>query len=293
MSDPQLNSIADQFHLTSAQIQAEQSARVVADEALVSRVTAVEASIAAVKLQLVAEAGNEAGEKIILERRLDGIEKAYIGPIQSSNYVPGVSGWKLERDGTFEINSCILLGSADQAPERQTVSVEVASWSKYDLPKNAANLLQFMQVELERVPEQYRHSAEFEEFGASYGDESFSTRLFLSYSRLETEEELAERLEKAKVAGTHIHIKDGVTSVSHDGVVRYRFGNLDAIEQPEPIKAGSVNAAIERDAMVIRNTELASQLLVNISQLNIGIGDEVRDIIRTELQPGGLLHRSI
>ena len=52
------------------------------------------------------------------------------GAIQSSNYVPGVSGWKLDTlTGEFEINSCIL-GSAANAPERQMVSVEVASWSK-------------------------------------------------------------------------------------------------------------------------------------------------------------------
>ncbi|AZE54603.1 hypothetical protein C4K03_2448 [Pseudomonas synxantha] len=47
----------------------------VADEALAFRVTASESTIAAVKLQLVAEAGNEAGEKILLERRLTEIER--------------------------------------------------------------------------------------------------------------------------------------------------------------------------------------------------------------------------
>ncbi|SDU34142.1 hypothetical protein [Pseudomonas orientalis] len=140
------------------------------------------------------------------------------GTIQSSNYVPGVSGWKLNTlTGEFEINSCTP-GSAANAPERQMVSVEVASWSKYDLHKNAANLLQFMQAELQKVPERYRHVAEFEEFDASYGDESFNPRLFLSYARLEIEEELADRLAKAKVAGTRVSIKNGLTTVIHDGV---------------------------------------------------------------------------
>ncbi|WP_158497573.1 DUF1983 domain-containing protein [Pseudomonas lactis] len=158
--------------------------------------------------------------------------------IQSSDYVPGVSGWKLNTlTGEFEINSCAM-GSAANAPDRQMVSVEVASWSKYDLPKNAANLLQFMQAELDRVPEQYRHAAEFEEFDASYGDESFNVRLFLSYSRLETEEELVQRLEKAKVAGRRTTLTNDGISVTHDGVVIYRFGKLDqpAPEQPEPFK---------------------------------------------------------
>ena len=236
MSDPQFNALAGQVQSISVQIQAEQNARVVADEELASRVTASEAAIAAVKLQIHVLESGAASEKILPGRRLDGIEKAYVGPIQSSNYVPGVSGWKLEKDGTFEINSCTL-GSAAKAPERQMVSVEVASWSKYDLPKNAANLLQFMQAELQKVPEQYRHAAEFEEFDASYGDESFNARLFLSYSRLETEEELADRLEKAKVAGTHTRLTNKGLTVSHDGVLRCRFGNPDAPEQPQPFKA--------------------------------------------------------
>ncbi|MFL1548806.1 hypothetical protein ACI77I_06815 [Pseudomonas sp. D47] len=130
--------------------------------------------------------------------------------MQSHDYVPGLSGRKLDSvSGETEIKSCIL-GSTATAPERQMVSVEVASFSKYDLPKNAANLLQFMQAELERVPEEYRHAAEFEEFDASYGDESFNARLFLSYSRLETEEELAGRLEKANSASRLVVSSDRI-----------------------------------------------------------------------------------
>lgn len=151
--------------------------------------------------------------------------------IESHDYVPGVSGWKIgKKTGDFEINTCTL-GAVGSSPERQTVSVEVCSYSKYDLPKNAANLVQFMEAELQKVPEQYRHSAEFEEFDASYGDESFNSRLFLSYSRLETAEELADRLERAKNAGTQIKIEGGVTTIAQDGVIRVRIGNLAA---PEP-----------------------------------------------------------
>lgn len=159
--------------------------------------------------------------------------------MQSNDYVPGVSGWKLDPlKGDFELNSCTI-GSVSKAPERQMVSVEVASYSKYDLPKNAANLVQFMAAELQRVPEEYRHAAEFEEFDASYGDDSFSPRLFLSYSRLETEEELADRLQKAKSAGIQIKSDGGVTTFTHDGVLRIRIGNLAA---PKP-EHGTAEAA--------------------------------------------------
>lgn len=168
--------------------------------------------------------------------------------MQSHDYVPGVSGWKFHKEtGEFEINSCIF-GSASKAPERQMVSVEVASYSKYDLPKNAANLVQFMEAELQKVPEQYRHSAEFEEFDASYGDESFNSRLFLSYARLETEEELADRLEKAKVAGTRIVNSGGCTTIIVDGVVRARFGDLD---QPEPVTEQSQSFKADGDKVYL------------------------------------------
>ena len=318
MSDPELQSVRAQFYALSAQIQTESVARVAADAALAARI--------------------------------DSVETARVGDIQSANYVPGVSGWKLEKDGTFAINSCTL-GSAAKAPERQMVSVEVASWSKYDLPKNAANLLQFMQAELQKVPEQYRHAAEFEEFDASYGDEQFNGRLFLSYSRLETEEELADRLEKAKVAGTHISIKNGQMTVTQDGVVRFKIGNIN---QPEPVKpqpfkvdgdqvfinetflhdASITNAKIVPGGKLYAGTglgsiidpsrfEIASQhpelgrafiagdasnildlLKGQIEVDNLGealrdridkiyetVNEKVKEVIRSELRPGGLLHR--
>ncbi|WP_085708293.1 MULTISPECIES: DUF1983 domain-containing protein [unclassified Pseudomonas] len=232
--------------------------------------------------------------------------------MQSHDYVPGVSGWKLNKQtGEFEINSCTI-GSASKAPERQLVSVEVASYSKYDLPKSAANLLQFMQAELQKVPEEYRHAAEFEEFNASYGDDSFSPRLFLSYSRLETEEELADRLRRAESAGIHIKSDGGVTTFTHDGVLRIRIGNLDASEpehgtadQPAKpfvvvngttylneafIKDGSV------DSKIASNWSVKMQVTANGQYVAAGIGlslaAQVKDVIRTELRPGGLLHRS-
>ncbi|MCJ7957251.1 MAG: DUF1983 domain-containing protein [Pseudomonas sp.] len=275
--------------------------------------------------------------------------------IQSSDYVPGVSGWKLNSlTGEFEINSCTM-GSASNAPDRQMVSVEVASWSKYDLPKNAANLLQFMQAELERVPEQYRHAAEFEEFDASYGDESFNARLFLSYSRLETEEELAQRLEKAKAGGTRIVKAGGCIAGIIDGVVRWRLGNLEAPlpepEQAKPFKvegskvyiseaevqdgiikspllaawgvrmqrgengkhyaAGiglqsqilvsadrfaindrSASEILRYIAGVLDQTELGQDLKKQADLLGSNLADQVKAVIRKELMPGGLLHRS-
>ncbi|WP_242151171.1 hypothetical protein [Pseudomonas sp. ArH3a] len=252
MIDPQIHSLIAQVQANTAWIDAESSGRRVADE--------------------------------VLGKRIDALEAAIGGQIQSVDYVPGVSGLKIDlKTGEFELNSCTF-GSAAKVPERQMVSVEVSSWSKYDLPKNAANLLQFMQAELQKVPEEYRHAAEFEEFDASYGDESFNARLFLSYSRLETEEELADRLAKAKVAGTRVSIKNGLLTISHDGVVRCKIGNLG---QPEPFK-------VEGDQVLL------SKVFVDdgsVEKANVGdlmgsnLADQVKELIRTELMPGGLLWR--
>ncbi|MDD1150390.1 hypothetical protein M5G25_19100 [Pseudomonas sp. TNT2022 ID357] len=167
--------------------------------------------------------------------------------MQSHDYVPGVSGWKIDHiSGDFEFNSCTI-GSAEKAPERQMVSIEVASYSKWDLPKNATNLLQFMQAELQKVPEQYRHAAEFEEFDASYGDESFNARLFLSYSRLETEEELADRLKKAKVVGTRISLVGGVLTITQDGATRIR---IDGLQEAVVDGVTYINEAFIKDGSI-------------------------------------------
>lgn len=187
--------------------------------------------------------------------------------MQSHDYVPGVSGWKHDKvSGEFEFNSCTL-GSAANAPERQMVSVEVASWSKYDLPKNAANLVQFMEAELQKVPEEYRHAAEFEEFDASYGDDSFIPRLFLSYSRLETVEELADRLERAKQAGVKVDLSKGILTISQGGVPRVRIGelNMDVLSRPFVTDQGQVfiSHAPIQDAAII-GAKLASMWSVEM-----------------------------
>ena len=75
MTDPQIHSLVAQVQANTAQIQTESSARAVADEALASRVTASEAAIAAVKLQVEGEDLNKFGENILLERRLTEIER--------------------------------------------------------------------------------------------------------------------------------------------------------------------------------------------------------------------------
>lgn len=203
------------------------------------------------------------------------------GIFESINYVPGVSGYRIDyTKGVLEMNPCTI-GSAANAPERQMVSVEVASYSKYDLPKNAGELLAFMQAELQKVPDEYRASAEFEGFDASYGDELFEHRLFLSYSRLETEEELADRLEKASLPGTSLTLDGRVLTISRGGSASVVIGDVGAAK---PALYSIKTQLREGGKRVVAGIEMAAPT-------DAQFADEVRAVIRTELRLGGMLHR--
>lgn len=156
------------------------------------------------------------------------------GYIQSSNYVPGVSGWKLDHvSGDFEINSAqIQVGTLPSDP--QLITVTAGSWSEYDLPANALERLAFIGAELEKIPAECRASAEFTTEDISFDRDGSDVRTSLTYERQETAEEVAARQARAKVAGTRITQKGGLTTISIDGVTRFRCGDLTKDEQPQP-----------------------------------------------------------
>ena len=77
--------------------------------------------------------------------------------IQSSDYVPGVSGWKFNNvTGGFEIHS----SDASTSAEPRLISVTVGSWSNFDLPSNAVEYHAFIGAELDKIPADSRASAE-------------------------------------------------------------------------------------------------------------------------------------
>lgn len=156
------------------------------------------------------------------------------GSIQSSNYVPGVSGWKLNAvSGDFEINSAqIQVGTLPSDP--QLITVTAGCWSEYDLPANALERLAFIGAELEKIPAECRASAEFTTEDISFDSDGSDVRTSLTYERHETAEEVAARQARAKVAGTRITQKGGLTTISIDGVARFRCGDLTKAEQPQP-----------------------------------------------------------
>lgn len=255
------------------------------------------------------------------------------GSIQSSNYVPGVSGWKLNPSGDFEINSSsIAVGSLPSDP--QPITITAGEWSDYDLPANAIERYAFIGAELAKIPAECRDSAEFTTEDISFDRDGSDYRTKLTYVRLETQEEALARREKSKAGGTRINIKDGLGTVTIDGVVRIKIGNLD---QPEPfivdgdqvflskafVDDGSiaraenlagVGAGVESQYVVqadrfaidgrsasdilrdiagkIDETKLAQGLKEQVDLLGSNLADQVKELIRKELMPGGLLHRS-
>lgn len=237
------------------------------------------------------------------------------GSIQSSNYAPGVSGWKLNPGGDFEINSSnIAVGSLPSDP--QPITITAGDWSDYDLPANAIERYAFIGAELAKIPAQCRDSAEFTTEDISFDRDGSDYRTTLTYVRQETQDEAKARHQKAKVTGARIVRAGGCTTAIVDGVVRWRFGNLDAPlpepEQPKPfqVEDGKVylnEASISGatiDSRLAANWSVRVQLGADGRQCAVGIGigelegfefnlaDQVKEVIRSELVPGGLLHRS-
>ena len=69
-------------------------------------------------------------------------------------------------------------------------------------------------------------------------------------------------------------------------------GYTGTVSEPgAALKAGGVNAALDRMAAVIRETKLYEPLLADPKQFKASFADDVKDVIRSELRQGGLLWR--
>ena len=145
-----------------------------------------------------------------------------------------ISGWKLDqKTGEIEISSAqIQAGSLPADP--QLITITAGQWSDYDLPTKALEHYAFIGAELIKIPTEYRDSAELSTEDCSFYRDGSDIRTTLTYERRETAEEVAARQQKTKVAGVRIHFKNGLTTVTADGVVRYRFGDLSKTEPAEP-----------------------------------------------------------
>lgn len=149
------------------------------------------------------------------------------GSIQSSNYVPGKSGLRIDlKTGEFELSSGrITAGSLPTDP--QLITITAGDWSDYDLPVRALERYAFIGAEVAKIPAEYRDSAEFSTRDLSiHPDDSPDIRTTLTYERHETAEEVAARVKKGKASGTSIKLEGGVMTITHDGAPRLQIGNM-------------------------------------------------------------------
>ena len=177
--------------------------------------------------------------------------------IQSSNFVPGVSGWKIDtKTGEFEMHCAALSvvgkdeaarygGAAVTHSPKRSIVIDGVTYINEACIKEAS-------VE-GRLPVFYTIKASILSSGEA---------VLVGVGPLDERESLADAIK-----GWH----GGVGSA---------------------LKAGGVSAAIDKMAQVIGDTALVKELLVDIGRLNGGIADDVKEVIRAELMPGGLLHRS-
>ncbi|UVL26803.1 hypothetical protein [Pseudomonas donghuensis] len=155
--------------------------------------------------------------------------------MQSHDYVPGVSGWKISK-GSIEINSARLsVGGLSCSP--QSITVTAGEWSLSELPANGVEYHAFIGAELAKIPPEHRDSAELSTEDISFDRDGSDIRTTLTYSRRETAEEVEARRKRAMVAGSRISLKDGVLTITHDGADLIRLGDLG---EPFIVDSGQV-----------------------------------------------------
>ncbi|QHD05521.1 phage tail tip fiber protein [Pseudomonas sp. R76] len=173
------------------------------------------------------------------------------GSIQSSNYVPGVSGWKIDTDtGSFEL-----------ASDRVTVS-GVDPKAVYCGKSRKESHKPFIVVD-----------------GVIY----------ISQASIED-----ASIAKAKI-GNEWSVRICVTPDGEKYAAGLGLGvHPECLVQPDRFDINGLDASkiLEMLAGKISKTELCRQVLANSDQLGSSFAEQVKDLLRKELMPGGLLHRS-
>ena len=154
--------------------------------------------------------------------------------MQRNAYVQAMSGFLFNPStGEFELNTARLqVGALPSDPQKITITA--GEWPDNELPSNAIERYAFIGAELEKVPAEFRESAEFTTEDFSFDRDGSDYRTTLTYARQETQDEAKARHEKTKAAGTRISLVGGVLSISHDGVLRTQIGGAQRDEKPAP-----------------------------------------------------------
>lgn len=175
--------------------------------------------------------------------------------IQSSNFVPGVSGWKIDtKTGEFEMHCAALSVVGKDEAARYGGAAVTHSPKRYIVIDGVTYINE-----------------------ACIKEASVEGKLPVFYTI------------KASILSSGKAVMVGVGPL---GECESLAKAIKDLQPGAALKAGGVSAAIDKMAQVVADTELGKDLLMDIGRLNSGIADQVKEIIRTELMPGGLLHRS-
>ncbi|RMT20497.1 hypothetical protein [Pseudomonas amygdali] len=160
--------------------------------------------------------------------------------MQSHNYVPNVSGWKLDKvTGEFEINSAkISVGSLPEQP--QMITVTAGEWAASDLPASAIEHYAFIGAEIFKIPAEYRESAQLTTQDESYDPGFADIRTTLTYQRPETADEAKSRASAARLPEYSIKKQGDTLTFLYDGVPRIVLGKLDKPDLPFAVEGDQV-----------------------------------------------------
>ena len=217
--------------------------------------------------------------------------------MQSADYVPGVSGIRLNlKIGSIEINSGgVPAGSLPSEPQKITVTT--GEWAESDMPANAIERYRFIGDKVMKVPCQYRDSAEFTTEDVSFDRDGSDVRTRLTYRRMETAEEAKARA--SRPADSVVISERGDVTITSRGRVVARLGCWSDDEEGQAPRrncsqdqhwAAASGIGVEMET----SDQLLERLASCIEPLKFEIVDpieQIRRVIREELRPGGLLHR--
>lgn len=146
--------------------------------------------------------------------------------LQTTDNVPGISGMRLDfKTGAIEITSGRL------PDESQMVTVTAGEWVESDIPANAIERYRFIGDQVMSIPAEHRDGAEFSTEDMSFGRDGSDIRTTLTYRRLETAQEAAERV--TRPAGSSVTIKhDGGVTIMANGKVVARLCRCMGDEKP-------------------------------------------------------------
>ncbi|WP_236236573.1 hypothetical protein [Pseudomonas faucium] len=150
--------------------------------------------------------------------------------IRSGNYVPGVSGIRLDlKTGSFEVNGgSLAIGGLPSEPQKITVTA--GEWAESEMPANAVERYRFIGNKLIEIPCQYRDSAEFSTEDISFDRDGSDVRTRLTYQRMETAEEAKARA--SRPASSVVVGERGGLTITYGGKVVARLGCWKDDDQP-------------------------------------------------------------